>query len=753
MKKAVLIAIVVTLAGCFHSASIKRDYKLDVKSSFEAAQVTVSALPPVPWEDIAKDLNPNFSLKSAEQLLDKVLRPTAVRVQNSSRAGAIGIGITRPGEIASSNLTTTTNTTINNDGEKNTSTESVLKEENQSGSPSAPTVSVNLPTSNTDNPFSSSNINTDISLAYRLATSVYQEVKILNSYLDQQLVSSDKEAYLMRARINIHPYARSQPMDIYAQLSASLTKQEDKLPKGENNTPGPDGDKSKDNDVTALVSSLSSRFDNEVAVIPLLVTDNLERSDSRKIAQALSSISSNLAFATGGVGIGFDAKKVEEDLRAALGSELNNTFSVGQLSKNQLSVRFGAAFSPESKYEAVTRSYDVSFLLVVPKEMQREDGNNGSRTVTLELLYQVRNALNGTLLPPVSAEELTLFSQEVRESILKNPTDETNSIAMVDTLTDSILSIPYLNRTEYDELAEKVYVNNNFNLPVSIKFWDLSQILFGTTSNIELVSTPPILPASQTAIAVDNGTSTFDVALAGISGIREKNLRGHLIVTNKSNNSTQIFASRSVTIQPEKTLKLDFPSMGAIRKIESENEFTLYLIHEDRYGTCSTPSKPEDENNSVLSEILKLTEKEIRRACQTKEYPVIVNRATSKEATILPSFIVKLIGSAATKSKTDNTIVGRLYLEKAKNAGVETPNSLFITSPNAIIQKVTNVIKNEELPIDATKNRAPLILDVAYDFTIKGLNGNKLLFSIYGENKDGKKIPHEMIALEIPVSD
>jgi hypothetical protein len=205
---------------------------------------------------------------------------------------------------------------------------------------------------------------------YQAANALLQEVALLNKAVQLAALRDGYVPYFVRLQLAMVPYVRHQPYDTYTQLSFFID----------------DGKK----------------YDRLPAVIPLLVTDNLEGSVQTRSADAIQQVSIAISLLQAGLGGALGVQKFNERFAALFGRDLNSLFTIGQIADNAIMARFGARRSPVSGYDLVARTHNVSLLVLIPKEVFAGGCDTSAESlpyINIMSHTQMRHANARTLLP------------------------------------------------------------------------------------------------------------------------------------------------------------------------------------------------------------------------------------------------------------------------------------------------------------------------------------------------------------------
>ena len=393
------------LAACATSGTVFDEVHLP-PSQYDAGLVSISAMPPIWWPDIAEELNPRFSSARANVEASGLLATTQRDLQEFQRARRVMLEAEFAGAVQNYQESTTTTQSGNEDPETESRRNSIrtleaVERPQLGGDYTAPTYNSNLP----DGSFGTVSSINPIILAHA-AVGLHQELNILNHYLDQAYDPRHHDAWLARVRVTLTPYARNQPFDAYVTLNAQF-------------------DANGDQGCGGLVSRGSENHGDCISIIPLIVTDNFERSDTRQIQQIADQIRLNSTGLFARLGVGGRLDDYTSRLDALLGAQYNNLLSVYTVSEDTIQVRLGAQLSPTSGYEMQARSFDITFLVVTPNEgtpvaKASTDSSNENAAdrepdsgdpslaasrihMSLTAESEFRHALTGEVLPPFDA--------------------------------------------------------------------------------------------------------------------------------------------------------------------------------------------------------------------------------------------------------------------------------------------------------------------------------------------------------------
>ncbi len=591
MKLSLLVAACFSLllTGCSAIKGLSKDVLQpnSPDTQAEAGRVYISAYPPLAWSDIASKLSPEFDEDSAKDLLTKVLPITQSDDISFRRGFAAGLEANLAGTeaISSSVLNRTTNEQT---GEVTSATRTDESTESRS-SGERPDIDPSAPSFESRAALAGAAQGVDPFIQYRAAAALYQEIQLLNEYLKARVADENLDAYLFRARVTLHPFARRQPLDVYTRIwvQSVLCKDTDNKPT-----------KARRDIELCKKDGKEDGFVERYArptVVPLLITDNFERNDTRRIEQAIRQIEANVSALVSGAGLGAGIESVRDELRQLRGSEFNNLQSIAQYDQNKLLVRFGGAYSPNSQYEMRPQTYDVAFVVLVPKatKMQNDTWSTKKKSRRM-IIYEsssFRNARNGKPLPQVDRNYLSSMTSQISQRMRNwNFSKESRRCAR-DLAADFrfedirwVLQSP--NQKPKDK--RKACQSDDTQLPEScVRSWrcdgekgrivfdfptlydfidDFQDINHLSSVIVDLPPTNPVLPPAQTASLRDINNRGSIVRLAGSKRINNTSqLIATLIVTDEDETPSKSYklSAESFSVSKTGVLEITFPSLSA----------------------------------------------------------------------------------------------------------------------------------------------------------------------------------------------
>ena len=749
-------ASVIMLSGCkTFGANLNFANQNLPKTQEDAARIHVSAYTPIPWHQISDRLDPNFTVSSAQDLLGAVLPITSSELNVSQHSQNFGFSANFADPTSS--LVNEIVTTRNTDADGNvTATENETTTRNENSPSNTVTgLSSTLPgqiASQADpTPPTATTLGVDPFLQYRNATALFQEIQLLNSYLDAEIGDSDMVPYLIRMQISVQPYTRALPYDIYTEIYAQR--------KG-------------------------------AKIVPLVITDNNERSAERRLASAARQLQLAVSAQVQGTGLGGNAGNLEQELRDLQAFDTNATMLVGQFNDKQLNIRFGATKTPKGEYAVTARNYDISFVLLVPAELSAEEAEKDIEINKFNIFHYstMRHAETGELLDRFNSdksrhseiEEILNIAEKLglkkecrklfKHNLTKNTEDESllllnkqcvhpdkqntvKSDLIGQGKINAFFSRFKLNGTSGDKNYPKIETaygqhlfkllrrfllpiednkveitlpNQDYRIPINRKTDDKCK---------SAVSTNNIRCEKQPAILSDNGASDTIVALSGFKGLTTRqNISARLrVLTNE-----EIFLdSKSVSVDPQGNIAFAFPSVSGLggsaekcgKPSDSKCELFVYIGYEP-VDNNSSPSK----RNSLLP-----TSETTTKPKLNGQFGVAWNRRSAPTVNRLFNMTILPTTTSIVQDGSESTGTFRLNLTpQSCNPGANCPTVAdhLVTTTNYPIHKVYQVgDPRTEISVLTAQNGFLATPGQSYDVTLKSLvNDATVAVTVTGRN-------------------
>lgn len=758
--RAWLIVVMACALGACDTLDIFRstDASFVPETAAEAGAVYVSVQHLRPWADVADSLRPNFANTTADDLLDDVL-PVTVSDTFGLKSGT-SFGVAANLAATSVTKTNTTNQSTNlvsgditeatQEFERTRTVEPGQRPEVQRSAPAITTPAAGQFSPDID-PF----------FQRRVATALFQEIQLLNSYVSGQVAGSDEVPFLMRTQITLIPYARKEAIDVHTRLWVTLEEEE---------------------------NSGGSRFsDKDVRIVPLLIIDNMERSSAKRTAQSILQLDAQISALAGGTGLGAGVGSMRERLRELAGNDYNSLVSVAQSGRSELLIRLGASQGVTAEYELRPRTYDVTFLVLI-KQGKAVAGNMLSVGETS--VY--RDTRSGRVLPITSVKYVSELRREIASRLdAKYADGDASKKALEASDAISCLTLRDLGTPECGQVLKA-------NSDIHDLIWSYLE-----TSNASFADTPipdwkPLLPPPQYATLIDQPNAGGVVELSGARSLNgDGSVRAFLIVgpktalqplapkvTGMANSSTGNgaptgdsiwsfslkrallaiqennapvvqFASKSTTVSPDGNLRFTFPSPGAhvpaiMPKDAGPLEYWLVVLR-------SSQTRPTRNSESLeLRSPQSILASRLDEAEDGSLYPVLLNSELSKLAKLQAEFEATGI-TKTLRADANGQASFRLALSRGTAAGnIVSGYNLVVVNADlagALRVDVAAARSSVGVTVSAAKNAVKLTDDGTYEIALKNLPAEKsVAIRIAPIDSQGREQPSGAVTVEAGVA-
>lgn len=330
----------------------------------QSGSVYVTALSTTDWQRYKDQFQPRFELSEAEALRRAV--PDTLQLERSI-LDTLSVGIR-----------------IKTIGGELTGHDDTAELKPDAAAASGPAKAVDAP-----NVIDASKLQVDPRLQYLLATALWQEVQVLNRFVEDAAVSGfvgnrdTGEGVTQRyapfiTRLQIANFPQSAAASYTADLRITFTN-------GVSGGPAP-------------------------RVVPLLINDHVEAALSSWRDEELQRFTLALLAVLKGVGVGADIESLHSEFNKALAREFHGLLTVGQPEVNELAVRVGARRVNDKEYRATSEPHHLTVLLLIPLPLQRpvvtfqqDDGGAPLESLQVNVSYKtsLSDAYTGA---PLSAE-------------------------------------------------------------------------------------------------------------------------------------------------------------------------------------------------------------------------------------------------------------------------------------------------------------------------------------------------------------
>ena len=296
--------------GCVVLASCSGDWPITSRDQAAGTMISATA---IPWRQVAASMQPNFSLTAdgAALLVAPVTQEgsfaTLQALGVSASAGAL-LGPFHAPSTGASAVTTPA---------------SVPNEQAPTGNPTGAV----LPTPSTPN----TGFAIDPMLRYRAANALFQDVQMLNADLTSSFVNEHYVPYLVKLKLSVTPYRSNLPYDLFARISffkPLCTNERTALER-----PDPESGCSKKLPI----------------VVPLIVTDDIERAASSTAAESATQLAAALSILAPYAQASGSVNSLRQTLESISGQNFDSLLTVGRASPNTVIARIGAAYQTITK--------------------------------------------------------------------------------------------------------------------------------------------------------------------------------------------------------------------------------------------------------------------------------------------------------------------------------------------------------------------------------------------------------------------
>ena len=514
--------LIIITATCLYSVFLfypaQDAYKVD--SFQKAGSVNLSVPMVVSWEKFISTLQPKFSL-NADEALQKIIPKTSVTEEKISNAIAVKLS-----------------------GEND--------EIKTGAAPSDNSESGNAPGADSLDKYG---ISEEPMLEYTAAAALYQEVQLLNHYVEDAALKYGYKAYIVRIQLGVLPYARKLPYDVFTTLSFFPFQYFDDLDEQsktelEKFTKKRDWLDTNDEDNAENTASSRSKYEAwwyKAYVLPLLVTDDMESTLKSRSVERIRQLSMTLGLLNNSAvnNAGLDSLKKGFDKN--IGTDLNSLLTVSRQSDNSIQVRLGAPVHPTAGYAMVPRTHYITTVVMVPKNMFNPEKKNPQMKLVSKSVF--RDCFTGEALasqPRYMEREKIIAMLKTYEPMFENylksrlggenDTSAENANTIVETTVQNLYYALFNN--DYPRFVKTL----KHWFPECIKsrpreIWlNFNEILLqdeynGITFDIPA---PPvyILPAkNQSVLLMDNGESSMNCALYGGKNLNLSKLSAAIFFT------------------------------------------------------------------------------------------------------------------------------------------------------------------------------------------------------------------------------
>ena len=519
-RTALVIGVTILLAGLSGgcpSAKQKVFTPRRVNSLSEAGSAHVSVTFVAPWDDYTDDLQPHFSM-DADSALKEVLPSTQSLDQKMLDVlqGRLAVATQKlPGPAPTA-----------------------------AGPPAAPTpgtAPAGTAAGLTSTPVAGFTPGTDPMLQHWAALALFQEVKLLNRYVQNAALRYNNVPYIVRLQVTLMPAARNEPYDAYETVSFFAGKYE--------------------GGVEPRLAQSSGQSEGVPYIIPLLVTDNLEATAHSNTVDVMRQFALALSFLNPEVSATGEVQRLTDEIASVTGKDLNSVLTVARVSDNTLRVRLGALNQAAAQYAMVPRTHNVTLVLLVPATCGDADRLDADRTIRLVSKTTMLDAERASALEARSPSEVrSLLCEPVMRRLPR--LDSAQCVAVGSKLLSAAQTADVGSfDAEFKQFGGEPAGRDMLWL-------DLISLMVGgqyTSASFDLPpQLPPTIDEGQVALVFDepeNDTAT--VKLWGGQGLPAGRLHGKLVVTPAAGAPRALVAKSVSVSNGGQEVVLQFPSLAA----------------------------------------------------------------------------------------------------------------------------------------------------------------------------------------------
>lgn len=304
-----------------------------------------------------------------------------------------------------------------------------------------------------------------------------------------------------------------------------------------------------------LACRLHSGTESAPQVVPLLVTDSIEAATHSRSVEQVRQFLLALSATLNGVGLGGDFQHVEQQVRNALGRDLNSTFTVGRISDNTIRLRFGAVQNPQLGYAMVPQTHNVTLLVLVDK---RAITGNAVRFVSSTEFAHARTGQRPGLRTNWQVRRMAshlLDEYEIDPTFIKDKVE-------CDKLVQQVLGC--VDRNDYAGF-ERIVAKHPPKVASKESLWlDVVKLKTGGryTSGRVLFreERTPTIYAAQKPVLLDDGEKSSTLSLVGVANLRSTTGLVPLLTVG----GDDVPATAVTLVENTGRLGLSFPSLKVL---------------------------------------------------------------------------------------------------------------------------------------------------------------------------------------------
>lgn len=693
MRLAATIALSAIVTSC---KTPLRPRAEPAKFTFQAEAGTghVAVMSVAPWDTYVSTLQPNFAM-TGKDAYDLAGAATAASERKLLDMLKVVARVATPTSESTLSRSTGTKTSVDADGKVTTTSERGRDTTYNEGPGELPEFTPILPDGRSASGLPGiesmlgrkPEITTGAHTRHLLATAIYQEVHLLNTYIRHAAIRDGYRASVTRLQVSLMPSVRNASLDAYTTIGF-FPGGDPRLPTGDPRT-------------RAYPSASPGRSKNLPLVVPLLVTDDMEAAMASDATDVVRQYALALSAMIQGFAVRADSERYTDELVATVTRDYNSLYQVARLSDNSIRVRMGARFHSSGHYFMTPQTHNVTLLVLTPQEWPSRS------EVFVEARTEFRDVETGLALAPrdrdaAIPEYRTLLGLFAREHVGDDDIGRLRRALSANdfpTFRECLGKLPRRTGSDTGCCDDDGNVSSQYDEQAARRLW----IAFaGVAVGGQYASTSFTLPEecacglpeSAVVTALDDGASTFTVRIGQVESIDPARLAVTLRLQSPDDKELlRIPATKVEFVAARQVLQCEFPGLRRIRHSAGDgaalltlkaSPWSAWLDIADTNSACHAcacgPAKPRKYELSVVT-----VGKD-----PTPETPPVELKAVPAirvcTCTENPTVTVRVI------RKVDSDVAAVLHLSFLANDG-KSPVSGRVVGALPAVDEVLNTVK------------------------------------------------------------
>lgn len=543
----IFLTTTIIVSACHHNTTLYEPVTLNHRGEF--GPILLASHTTIPWSEAAPALEPNFTMENGDTALDKVLHSTALLRKQVLDAFRIGLGVGLPqtsttsSRVTSTDLQTATTVVdgIQSTNQTTTANDNTSNTTNTSPGDAPDPLSTTTPSNTLPGRIDKqSEVGINPYLQYKAAQSLYQSVMLLNREIQDAAIRKGYVPHVVMLKLKPMLYRRNLPYDIHAKVSFFNRTKKGQTPPAK-----------------------------LPYVVPIIATDNLERAIKSNSVEVSRQIGLALNAMVQGVGVNAGLDNMNRELNAIEANDFNSLLTVGRLTDNSLYIRLGAANQATARFAALSKTYDIATLVLIPKEYYKVKGDGTYLSIISHT--ELRNALTGKLLlnEIPDEERMEEFDRSFRTLLKGAPSmmeawENKTITEKRKAISPLVKGIQQSNMGDYYDSATKIELGGQALSGLGTNFINSLWVMLAGNmvkgplngASVEVKPSPPLIVPPQKVALRDYGENGMVAELSNVTGARKGGLTARLKYTTGNE-----FPAKSITIVPEtQLLRLGFES-------------------------------------------------------------------------------------------------------------------------------------------------------------------------------------------------